>query len=83
MTWGDRALACQPGRVCHLQGYLPGRLQSLDFCMRRPAALETLTSGVVKTGVVAGEVLNPRAVQSTGTPPASSPHGPPPPAPPP
>ena len=55
------ALACQPGRVCHLQGYLPGRLQSLDFCLRRPAALETLTSGVVKTGVVAGEVPNPRA----------------------
>ena len=65
LTWDDRALAPQLGRVRHLQGNLLGRMQPLEFDLRQQATLETLTSDVVKTSAIEGEILDPTRVRSS------------------
>lgn len=40
-------------------------MQALGFDLREQATLETLTSGVIETSAVEGEVLNPQAVRSS------------------
>ena len=48
LTWDERALAAQLGRVCGLRGSLVGRVQSLGFDLRQQVGLETLTTEVVR-----------------------------------
>ena len=65
LTWDDRALAAQLGRVRYLQEKLLGRMHPLEFDLRQQATLETLTSDVVKTSAIEGEFLDPVRVRSS------------------
>ena len=65
LTWDDRALATQLGRISHLQENLLGRMQPFGFGLRQQATLEFLTSDVVKTSAIEGEVLDPARVRSS------------------
>ena len=65
LTWDGRALAVQLGRVRHLQGNLLGRMQALGFDLRQQATLECLTSDVVNTSAIEGEILDPARVRSS------------------
>ena len=65
LTWDDRALAAQLGRVERLQGNLLGRMQPLSIDRRQQATIETLTSDVVKTSAIEGEVLDPARVRAS------------------
>lgn len=65
LTWDDRALAAQLGRVRHLQGNLPNRMQPLGSDLRQQAILDALTSDVVKTSAIEGEVLDPARVRDS------------------
>ena len=65
LTWDDRAIATQLGRVSHLRGNLLGRIQPLEFDLRQQATLETLTYDVVKTSAIEGEILDPARVRSS------------------
>jgi Fic family protein len=51
--------------VRHKQGRLLGRLEGLGFQLRNEASLATLTSDVVKSSAIEGEVLNPELVRSS------------------
>ena len=63
LTWDERALAAQLGRVRQLQENLLGRMQPVEFDLRQQAILETLTSDVVKTSAIEGEILDPARVR--------------------
>ena len=65
LTWDNRALAAQLGRVERLQGNLLGRMQPLSIDRRQQATIETLTSDVVKTSAIEGEVLDPPRVRAS------------------
>ena len=65
LTWDDRAIATQLGRVSHLRGNLLGRIQPLEFDLQQQATLETLTCDVVKTSAIEGEILDPARVRSS------------------
>ena len=65
LTWDDRALAPQLGRVIQLQENLSGRMQPVEFDLRQQATLETLSSDVVKTSAIEGETLDPARVRSS------------------
>ena len=65
LTWDDRALSAQLGRVSQLQENLLHRMQPLEFDLRQQATLETLTSDVVKTSAIEGEILDPARVRSS------------------
>ena len=65
LTWDDRALAARLGRVRHLQDHLLGRMQTLGADLREQAILDALTSGVVKTSAIEGEILDPAWVRDS------------------
>ena len=65
LTWDERALAPQLGRVRHLQENLLDRMQPVEFDLRQQATLETVTSDVVKTSAIEGEILDPARVRSS------------------
>ena len=65
LTWDDHALSAQLGRVRHLQGNLLHRMQPLEFDIRQQVTLETLTSDVVKTSAIEGEILDPARVRAS------------------
>ena len=65
LTWDGRALAAQLGRVSHLRENLLGRMHPLEFHLRQQATLETLTSDVVKTSAIEGEILDPPRVRAS------------------
>ena len=65
LTWDDRALAAQLGRVSQLQENLLGRMQPLEFDIRQQINLENLISDVVKTSAIEGEILDPARVRSS------------------
>ena len=65
LTWDDDALAGQLGKVRHLQENLLGRMQPLGLDLRQQATLDALTSEVVKTSAIEGEVLEPARVRSS------------------
>ena len=65
LTWDERALATRLGRARHLQERLLDRTQSLDFEVQQQVTLEPITSDVVKSSAIEGEVLNRRAVRSS------------------
>ena len=49
----------------HLQGHLLGRMESLGFALQQEAMLHTLTSDVVKSSEIEGEILAPDEVRSS------------------
>lgn len=64
-TWNASALASKLASVRHQQGRLLGRMEGLGFDLRREASLDTLTSDVVKSSAIEGEILNPEEVRSS------------------
>lgn len=64
-TWDAQILASKLAAVRHRQGLLLGRMEGLGFDLRREASLETLTSDVVKSSAIEGEILNPQEVRSS------------------
>ena len=64
-TWDDAALTATLGSVRHRQGRLLGRMRSIGFELRSEARLETLTTEVVTSSAIEGELLNPEEVRSS------------------
>lgn len=63
--WDSDALTGILGEVRNKQGRLFGRMLGLGFDFRAEASLAVLTSDVVKSSAIEGEVLNPDEVRSS------------------
>ncbi|HKQ49897.1 MAG TPA: Fic family protein [Phycisphaerae bacterium] len=64
-TWDSDALAAPLAAVRHKQGRLLGKMEALGFDLRAEATLTVLTSDVVKSSAIEGEMLNPEEVRSS------------------
>jgi Fic family protein len=64
-TWDHEALLVLLGKVRNMQGKLTGKMEVLGFELRSEAILETLTSDVMKSTEIEGEILNPEQVRSS------------------
>ncbi|PRY74653.1 Fic family protein [Yoonia maritima] len=64
-TWDKAALAAQLAAVRYRQGRLLGRMEDLGFDLRNEAMLRTLTSDVVKSSEIEGEMLDNDQVRSS------------------
>ncbi len=64
-SWDSHELSPLLAQVRHKQGRLLGKMESLGFDLRSEATLAALTSEVVKTSAIEGEVLNPDEVRSS------------------
>lgn len=64
-TWDSERLLAPLGKVRNLQGKIVGKMESLGLKLRSEAVLETLTSDVVKSSEIEGEILNPEQVRSS------------------
>jgi len=64
-TWDTESLLWSLGQVRNLQGKLTGKMESLGFSMRAEASLETITSDVLKSSEIEGEILHPDQVRSS------------------
>ena len=64
-TWDSAKLSPVLAEVRHKQGRLLGKMEGLGFQLRSEASLATLTSDVVKSSAIEGEVLNPELVRSS------------------
>ena len=65
LSWDSQKLAVNLADVRHRQGRLIGQMEVLGFKLREEAALQTLTTDVVKSSEIEGEKLNPEAVRSS------------------
>src|SRR5678810_126289 len=64
-TWDGEALSSPLASVRHKQGRLLGRMETLGFDLRDEAGLVALTTEVVKSSEIEGEILNPEQVRSS------------------
>ncbi|AEI51221.1 Fic family protein [Runella slithyformis] len=64
-TWHTDDLIHLLSEARNLQGRLMGKMESLGFELRDEALLETLTSDVLKSAEIEGELLNPEQVRSS------------------
>jgi Fic family protein len=65
-TWESGAIEAALAALRHRQGRLLGRMESLGFeRLRSEASLQILTSDVVKSSAIEGEILNPTEVRSS------------------
>ena len=64
-SWDAAAILPALGRARHKQGLLLGRMRSLGFELSSEAALEVLTSDVVRSSAIEGERLDAEAVRSS------------------
>ncbi len=64
-TWDTRTLERTLAAVRHRQGRLLGRMEALGFKLRNEASLTTLTSDVVNSSAIEGEILKPQEVRSS------------------
>lgn len=64
-TWDSEELSGALAAVRHKQGRLLGKMEALGFDLRAEASLVVLTSDVVKSSAIEGEVLNPDEVRSS------------------
>lgn len=65
LVWEDAALVGLLADVRHRQGRLLGRMETLGFDLQAEASLSVLTSEVVKSSAIEGELLDPREVRSS------------------
>ena len=65
LHWNADTLASVLADVRHRQGLLSGRMTALGFDLRAEAALTALTSDVVKSSAIEGEVLDAKDVRSS------------------
>src|SRR5580692_10235423 len=63
--WNADAIAAPLAEVRHKQGRLLGRMEALGFELQAEASLAVMTSDVVKSSAIEGEVLNPQEVRSS------------------
>ena len=64
-TWDDKRLINLLSIVRNLQGRLIGQMEAIGFSLRGEAILGTLTTDVVKSSLIEGEVLNTEEVRSS------------------
>jgi len=64
-SWDHKALLVTLGKVRNMQGLLIGKMGSLGFELKSEAILKTLTSDVLKSNEIEGELLNPEQVRSS------------------
>lgn len=64
-TWNAETLATPLAAVRHRQGRLLGKMESLGFALKEEASLATLTSDVIKSSAIEGEILNAGEVRSS------------------
>lgn len=65
LKWDNARLLPLLADVRHRQGRLLGRMERLGFQLRAEASLKTLTSDVVKSSAIEGEVLDAAQVRSS------------------
>jgi Fic family protein len=65
LTWEGNSLGSVLSELRHAQGRLLGKMEALGFDTRSEANLTILTSEVVKSSAIEGEILNPDAVRSS------------------
>src|SRR5947207_2004304 len=63
--WGSKALEPLLAAVRYKQGRLLGKMEALGFDLRTEASLAILTSDVVKSSAIEGELLDPDQVRSS------------------
>jgi len=63
--WEEPALAQRLAAVRHRQGRLIGRMEALGFDLRAEAVLATLTTDVLKSSEIEGEILDKEQVRSS------------------
>lgn len=56
-SWDAEAFTSKLSDICHRQGHLLGRMESLGFELKRKASLSTLTNDVVKSSAIEGGEL--------------------------
>jgi Fic family protein len=64
-TWNSEILAQKLADIRHRQGRLLGRMESLGFDLRTKASLNTLTTEVVQSSAIEGQMLNADEVRSS------------------
>lgn len=64
-SWDAAAILPALGRARHKQGLLLGRMRHLGFDLQAEAAVEVLTSDVVRSSAIEGERLDAEAVRSS------------------
>lgn len=65
IQWRQGELTGRLAGVRHRQGRLLGRMESLGFGLQQEAMLDTLTSDVVKSSEIEGEILDAEEVRSS------------------
>jgi Fic family protein len=65
LRWNTARLLPLLTEARHQQGRLLGRMESLGFNLRTEASLTTLTSDVIKSSAIEGEILNATQVRSS------------------
>lgn len=64
-SWDSEALGTALAAVRHDQGKHLGRMEALGFDLRREASLAILTTDLVKSWAIEGEILDPEEVRSS------------------
>lgn len=64
-TWREAAISKIFGEVRHLQGTIIGQMRGLGFAAKEEAALNTLTTDIIKSSEIEGEKLNYDQVRSS------------------
>jgi Fic family protein len=67
LKWNDAKLLPLLADVRHRQGRLLGRMEGLGFRLRAEANLTTLTTDVIKSSAIEGELLDAAQVRSSIT----------------
>ena len=63
--WDSKYILLPLSNVRHLQGKLVGKMETLGFKLRNEAVLETLTTEVIKTSEIEGQILDLDQVRSS------------------
>lgn len=63
--WDETGIAEKLQRIRHKQGNIGGRVEALGFKQREKMLMDTLTSDIVKSSEIEGQVLDPEAVRSS------------------
>ena len=64
-SWDSQVIALKLADLRYNQGLLLGRMENLGFNLKLEASLNTITSDVVKSSAIEGEILNPEEVRSS------------------